>query len=180
MDAGGHYYVGPDNGILTFALAGEWRAVSIESPRHRLAEVSSTFHGRDVFAPAAAHLACGVALETLGPIVTDLIRIETPRATRRGREVLGEVIGADGFGNAVTSIIAADVAWLGPGPVGIWVGDVLVSMVAAYSEAGDGEPGAILGSQGRLEIFVREGSARAGSASPGTPVRAAPYLQRHR
>ena len=86
--------------------------------------------------------------------------------------MLGEVIGADGFGNAVTSITAADLAWLGPGPVGIRVGDVRVSLVAAYSEAGEGAPGAILGSQGRLEIFVREGSAQVVlGLAPGTPVR---------
>jgi S-adenosyl-L-methionine hydrolase (adenosine-forming) len=173
VSAGGYYYVGPDNGVLTFALEGDWRAVSIESARHRLAEVSSTFHGRDVFAPAAAHLACGVALEALGPTVTDPIRMEIPRATRSGREVLGEVVGADGFGNAVTSITAADLAWLGPGRVAVRVGDVPVSLLAAYSEAGEGAPGAILGSQGRLEIFVREGSARAVLAlARGTPVRA--------
>jgi S-adenosylmethionine hydrolase len=174
VSAGDHYYVGPDNGLLSFALEGDWRAVSIESARHRLAEVSSTFHGRDVFAPAAAHLACGVALEALGPIVTDPIRMETPRATRERQEVLGEVIGADRFGNAVTSITSGDLAWLGRGPVGILVGSVSVPLVGAYSQTKEGAFGAILGSQDRLEIFVREGSAQEVlGLTRGTRVRAA-------
>jgi S-adenosyl-L-methionine hydrolase (adenosine-forming) len=174
VESGGQYYVGPDNGIFTFALEGDWRAVSIESADHRLAEVSSTFHGRDVFAPVAAHLASGLALEALGPAVADPIRMEIPRATREGGQVCGVVIGTDHFGNATTSVSTADLAWLGPGPVGVLVGEVLLSLVPAYSEVGEGAPGAILGSQGRLEIFVREGSAQAVlGLARGTPVRAA-------
>ena len=71
LRAGGHYFVGPDNGLFTFALlAGGWSAVSIEAPAYRLPEVSRTFHGRDIFAPTAAHLASGVPLERLGHTVT--------------------------------------------------------------------------------------------------------------
>jgi S-adenosyl-L-methionine hydrolase (adenosine-forming) len=169
----GQYYVGPDNGLFTFALEGDWRAVSIESTRHRLAEMSSTFHGRDVFAPAAAHLASGVTLAALGPTVADPVRVEIPRARREGGHVWGEVIGTDHFGNAITSITRADLAWLGPGPASVWVADVALAPVAAYSEARKGSPGAILGSQDRLEIFVREGNAEAVlGLSRGTPVRA--------
>ena len=90
--AAGHYFVGPDNGLFSFAFtAGEWAAVSLESAAYRLPSVSQTFHGRDVFAPAAAHLAAGVALERLGPRVTDPVRLPRPESCRHGNEVVGEV-----------------------------------------------------------------------------------------
>jgi hypothetical protein len=182
IEARGHRYVGPDNGLFTFALSGDFSAVSIESPEHRLPRVSATFHGRDVFAPAAAHLASGVALEALGPAVTDPVRAPIPSARRTGGDVLGAVLGADRFGNLVTSISAADMEWLGPGPVEVRVGRTDVGgLVGAYSEAGKGAPGAILGSQGRLEIFVREGSALAAiSPAPRAPVRVRSLRRRAR
>jgi S-adenosylmethionine hydrolase len=171
--AGDTYYVGPDNGLFTFALEADWQAVSIESAAHRLSEVSSTFHGRDVFAPAAAHLASGVALDALGPAIADPVRLPIPRSSREGGQVRGEVIGVDRFGNAVTSITGADLAWLGAGPVGIRIGNLLAPVATAYSAASPGSPGAILGSQGRLEIFVRDGSAEALlGLTRGTPLRA--------
>ncbi len=103
LRAGGHCFVGPDNGLFTFALAADgWSAVSIEAPAYRLPEVSRTFHGRDIFAPAAAHLASGVPLERLGPIIVDPVRLALPYFRREGDEVVGEVIGSDRFGNLLT------------------------------------------------------------------------------
>ncbi|HET8575537.1 MAG TPA: SAM-dependent chlorinase/fluorinase, partial [Methylomirabilota bacterium] len=68
VSAAGQCFVGPDNGLFTATLEEPgWVAVSLENPAYRLTQVSGTFHGRDIFAPAAAHLACGVALERLGP-----------------------------------------------------------------------------------------------------------------
>ena len=79
LQSGGHYFVGPDNGLLTFALlCGEWSAVAIEALAYRRSEVSRTFHGRDIFAPAAAHLATGVPLAELGPRITDPVRSPLP------------------------------------------------------------------------------------------------------
>lgn len=174
--SGGRCHVGPDNGLFTFALVGDWEAVSIESAAHRRPEVSATFHGRDVFAPAAAYLACGGDLGALGPPAPDPVCLEIPRARREGGELVGEVIGADHFGNAVTSVTAGDLASLGPGPVCVRVGGVVLGApVEAYSEVVPGAPGSILGSQGRLEIFVREGSAEAIlGLTRGTRVRAGP------
>ncbi len=161
--AGGHYFVGPDNGLFTFALerAG-WTAVSVTAPEYRLAEVSQTFHGRDVFAPAAAYLAGGVPLERLGPVVSDPERLRRPSCRLEGGELLGEVLDADRFGNLITSIPAARLAEIpGSGGIGLEVaGRRLRGPVDAYAEGGDGEPAVIVGSTGRLEIFVRGGSAR--------------------
>ena len=161
--AGGYYLVGPDNGLFTFALEGAgWTAVSVTAPEYRLAEVSRTFHGRDVFAPAAAYLAAGVPLERLGPAVSDPERLHRPGCRLEGGELVGEVLDADRFGNLITSIPAARLTELpGPGGVALEVaGRRLRGPVGAYAEGGDGEPAVIVGSTGRLEIFVRAGSAR--------------------
>jgi S-adenosylmethionine hydrolase len=173
--AGGYYLVGPDNGLFTFALDGAgWTAVSVTAPEYRLAEVSRTFHGRDVFAPAAAYLAAGVPLERLGPAVFDPERVRRPGCHLEGGELVGEVLAADRFGNLITSIPAARLAEIaGPGGVALEVaGRRLRGPVGAYAEGGDGEPTVIVGSTGRLEIFVRAGSARDNLGAPrGATVR---------
>jgi S-adenosylmethionine hydrolase len=166
--AGGAYLVGPDNGLLSFALEGAgWTAVSLTAPQYRLAEVSRTFHGRDVFAPAAAYLAAGVPLERLGPA-----RLRRPGCRLMAGELVGEVLDADRFGNLITSIPAARLAEI-PGPIEVEVGGHRVrGPVDAYAAVREGEPAVILGSSGRLEIFVRAGRAvdRLG-AGRGTAVR---------
>lgn len=161
--AGGSYLVGPDNGLFTFALEGVgWTAVSLDAPEYRLAAVSRTFHGRDVFAPAAAYLAAGVPLERLGPGLSDPERLRRPGCRLEGGDLVGEVLDVDRFGNLITSIPAARLAEIpGSGEVALEVaGRRLPGPVGAYDEAGDAEPAVIVGSTGRLEIFVRAGSAR--------------------
>jgi len=173
--AGGSYLVGPDNGLFTFALEGDgWTAVSLTAPEYRLAEVSRTFHGRDVFAPAAAYLASGVPLERLGPTVSDPERLRRPGCRLEGGELVGEVLDADRFGNLLTSIPFARLAEIpGSGALVVEVvGRRLRGPVGAYAEGGEGEPAVIVGSTGRLEIFVRAGSARDHlGAGRGTIVR---------
>jgi S-adenosylmethionine hydrolase len=172
LEAGGHTFVGPDNGLFTFALAAPgWTAVSLEAPRYRLEPVSRTFHGRDVFAPAAAHLAGGTPLAELGPAMADPVRRPLPTARREGATVVGEVIAADRFGNLVTSI-TADLLQ-GAGRISVEVGGcALGAPRTAYAEGEAGAPAAIVASQGRLEIFVNGGDARALlRAGRGTPVR---------
>lgn len=174
LEAGRQCFVGPDNGLFTFALADPgWTAVTLEASQYRLPEVSRTFHGRDVFAPAAAHLARGVALAELGRPARDLLRHPLPVARREGPDLVGEVLAADRFGNLITSITAAQLG--GAPPVGVEVaGQALGAPRAAYVEGERDRAAAIVGSQGRLEIFVRDGNARALlGAEPGTPVRVA-------
>jgi S-adenosylmethionine hydrolase len=159
----GCYLVGPDNGLFTFALeGGRWTAVSVTAPEYRLPEVSHTFHGRDVFAPAAAYLAAGVPLERLGPPLADPERLRLPGCHLDGGELLGEVLDADRFGNLTTSIPAGRLGEI-PGRGGLAVevdGQRARGPVRAYAEGVDGEPTVIVGSAGRLEIFVKAGSAR--------------------
>lgn len=113
-------FVGPDNGLFTYVyeLHNCLALVELAEPRYRLPTVSSTFHGRDIFSPAAAYLACGVAIEAFGPPVSDPVRFPLPRfyesparagAASGGRlvQISGQVIHGDRFGNLATSI-----AWL--------------------------------------------------------------------
>jgi hypothetical protein len=174
LRARGQYFVGPDNGLLSLALGeASWAAVRLAAPEYRLPEVSHTFHGRDIFAPAAAYLATGVPLERLGPPVTDVIRLSLPDCRTDGRWLVGEVLDTDRFGNLVTSITAARLqALAGDGAPVFEVSGRSLRVVGAYDEGDDGIPAAIVGSTGRLEIFVRRGSAGAVlTAGRGTPVR---------
>jgi S-adenosylmethionine hydrolase len=163
---GGQCYVGPDNGLLSLALergGGRIEAVELTAREYRLSPVSRTFHGRDIFAPAAAHLASRVPLERLGRAMTDPVRLLPPSARHEDGLVAGEVIGADRFGNLFTSVTEKDLAGL-DGPLGVVVeiGGIRVGApVATYSDALPGGVGALVGSTGRLEVFVREGSAQA-------------------
>src|SRR5438132_6413330 len=104
-------FVGPDNGVFTPFVSGTgWRAFELATPEYWLPGVSRTFHGRDVFAPAAAHVALGVDVARLGPEVTDPVRLGWAGARARGGAVEGTVIHVDRFGNLVTSLSADLVA----------------------------------------------------------------------
>jgi S-adenosylmethionine hydrolase len=159
----GHYLVGPDNGLFTFAFeGGGWTAVALTAPEYRLPDVSRTFHGRDIFAPAAAYLAAGVPLERLGPRIEDPVRLSRPACRLEGGTLIGEVLDSDRFGNLMTSIPADRLEEIpGRGDVAVEVsGRPVRGLVQAYAEAADGEAAAIVGSTGRLEVFVNGGSAR--------------------
>jgi S-adenosylmethionine hydrolase len=171
LAAEGHLLVGPDNGLFTpFLTSGGWRAFEIAEADYRLPIVSRTFHGRDLFAPAAAHLALGLDPARLGPPVTDPVRLPWPEVRAVAGAVAGAVVHADRFGNLITSIHARSVEPLNASVV-IRVGGRQVPLVGTYGDLPAGGPGALVGSGGRLEIAVREGSAAAVlRAARGTPV----------
>ena len=166
VEAGGHFFVGPDNGLLRWVaerLAGDsWRAVELTEPRYWLApasEVSHTFHGRDIMAPVAAHLAAGVRLERLGSPVGALEGTPLPRPVRDGERLRGEILHVDHFGNAITNIRRAHVSEPG-GALRVDIGSHSVwGPVESYVGVGVSEPLVIWGSAGFLEVAVREGSA---------------------
>jgi len=120
------FLVGPDNGLLSWAwtaLGGARAAVALESPAHRLPVVSATFHGRDVFAPAAAHLASGVPLDELGPPVdpATLVRLPAPSSVVRPGAVEAEIVSIDGFGNVQLAATPEQLA-----RAGLRLGDAIV------------------------------------------------------
>jgi S-adenosyl-L-methionine hydrolase (adenosine-forming) len=175
----GAHFVGPDNGLLWPAAddAGIRRAVKLTAARYRLRNVSATFHGRDIFAPAAAWIWRGVALAELGPAVANIRRLKLPAPALERDELCGEVIYVDGFGNLVTNLDRDSVARLGARfhqknlSVRIGKGAVM-RILDAYGDAPRGAPLATFGSFGMLEIAVRDGdAARRFRAAPGAPVR---------
>ena len=160
--ASGQLFVGPDNGLFTPVLSSPgWQAFELRASRYRRAQVSPTFHGRDIFAPAAAHLTLGVSARSFGPPVTDPVRGAWPSTRPVTGGVEGEVIHVDRFGNLVTSIDAdtVDRVVRAGGRVVVSIGRHRLSLVHTYGELTERGPGALVGSRSRLEIAVREASA---------------------
>jgi S-adenosylmethionine hydrolase len=144
----GRYLVGPDNGVLSPALLlPSARAVSLPVPSN----ASPTFHGRDVFAPAAAALAIGTPLDELGIATSDPTIRRTPEATRAADgSIHGEVIAIDRFGNAVTNLVGARGGQ-------VEVGGAFLDVHHTYADVPPGSPLAVVGSNGLIEIAVRDG-----------------------
>jgi len=157
---GRYFLVGPDNGVFSLLLKREppMRVVSMENRELMLPEVSNTFHGRDVFAPAAAHLVRGVPLDSFGPEVEDWVNLHLPEPEVRGDLVLGKVVHTDRFGNLVTNIKMEHLPFPPEGAV-VRAGGVTTKIYPVYSSVPKGVPLALFGSGGRLEVAVREGSA---------------------
>jgi S-adenosylmethionine hydrolase len=161
--ARGHYFVGPDNGLLhlMFRDAPDLSIVSVEYPAYFRPEVAATFHGRDVFAPAAAHLSLEVPLRGLGPAVTDPILLPIPSPTFIPEAGRGEIIYVDRFGNLVSNIrwdVLVD--WLGGREFHLRIGSHNVRRWGStYAEVAPGELLVLKGSHGYLEIAVNQASA---------------------
>jgi S-adenosyl-L-methionine hydrolase (adenosine-forming) len=183
----GARFVGPDNGLLWLAAneAGIKRIVKLTSPRHRLTNVSATFHGRDIFAPAAAYLWRGTPLSRLGPELSSIVQLDLPRPVETAREVRGEVIYVDGFGNLVSNIDRRTAEQFGARfrqkylSVRINRGAAML-ILDAYGDAPKGVPLAIFGSFGLLEIAVRDGNAAAHfAAATGSSISLVPSAGRN-
>lgn len=163
--ARGQLFVGPDNGVLDWALRDARAEVrALAESRFFRPPVSRTFHGRDVFAPVAAHLAAGAVLEHLGPAVTDPVRLERPEPVMTGGVLTGRVLYMDRFGNALTDLNAGVIARAFPGlplaDLAVEVVDRLVDGIdETYGDAPIGTLVAMMGSSGRLELAEVGGMA---------------------
>jgi S-adenosylmethionine hydrolase len=171
----GDYLVGPDNGLLMPAaarLGGIMKAHVLEDPRYRLAPVSTSFHGRDVFAPAAAHLATGTPIEELGRPLDprQLQDLDWPRPVVRPGVIDGHVLYVDGFGNVKLSALGGDLnaalPQLRPGePLLVRVGDGAdatthqTTWAATFGSVPRGATLLYLDSFGRSCLAVNQGSA---------------------
>jgi S-adenosylmethionine hydrolase len=193
----GAYYVGPDNGVLSYPLAGYRlpgvggpaselthsagslapgvEAVQLDRPQYRLPSVSNTFHGRDIFAPAAAHLAAGVPFVALGTPVIDPATIPLPWPQKLlDGSIRGAVLHRDKFGNLITDI---PVLWLETRQTWLFhVGERLIDdLSVSYDDGRSGSLIAVAGSQGLLEIAVSGGNAADTlCVDVGEPVSATP------
>lgn len=162
----GAFFVCPDNGVLSYLLQDidgspehRMKAVAVQNPAYHLPEVSNTFHGRDVFAPVAAHLSRGVPLTNIGPPVKNLVRFSIPMPEMSGDTITGQIVKIDRFGNAITNISESALAGGVSGYEINVQGVRLTRLNRAYAESTVGEPLAIIGSVGLLEIAVNGGSA---------------------
>ena len=156
VSCGGYFFVGPDNGIFDLALkdlGSEPKAVVIENSKFTLPEISRTFHGRDVFAPVAAHITRGVPVEELGRRVKYEQKLSLPETVREGKVVRGRIIHFDRFGNAITNV-----------PCGNYshgkVRGEEVKVVPFFQAGEKGKLNLICGSFGFMEIFTPMGSAK--------------------
>jgi hypothetical protein len=161
----GQWFVGPDNGLLEWALldpAAEARALT--QPAFFRETVSPTFHGRDLFAPIAAALAAGKRFEDMGPTVASPRRLVRPEPEMRDGMLIGTVMFVDRFGNAITNLSAAHLAAAFPGvpdralEVQVF-GKTVQGLTRTYGDSPVGTLVAILGSSGRLELAEVKGHA---------------------
>lgn len=160
LRAGGQFFIGPDNGLFTFVLRqlALDEAREITNPAVMLDDVSATFHGRDVFAAAAAHLARGTAFSQLGNPIDAVETLSVPEARREGARLCGEVLHVDRFGNLVTNLHRSMLE--SHGEIEIRAGQhILQGIRDTYGQVGVGEALALIGGSGHLELAVRNGHA---------------------
>jgi len=155
MERGGERFLAPDNGLLSM-IGGEWRAVSVENEALFLPRGSTTFHGRDRFAPVAAALADGTPLEELGPPMSAIVRLDYEPPSYGDAVVRGTIVSVDRFGNCITDIEVARITFP---RLALHAGEhVITRSSRAYGEAGEGAF-VITGSTGHLEISVANANA---------------------
>jgi S-adenosylmethionine hydrolase len=156
------FLVGPDNGLFSLVLREEsgWDAYRLERPAYWRAAVSKTFHGRDIFAPAAAHLAMGIPAPALGSPCTPQMT-SWAEALETSEEIQGEVIHIDHFGNAVTNVSREALERFSSGyRVEVRIGGLTISeFVGTYGDEEVGRVIALIGSSKHLEIAVSQGNA---------------------
>ncbi len=161
LQAGETFFVAPDNGVLSLAMTHPLRAVQLTKPEFWLPRVSSTFHGRDIFAPVAAHLSLGVSLDTLGEPVASIARLpfDAPAPDADGN-ISGRVIHVDRFGNLLTNIPSEMVERRDASRLTVEIaGQVIRGLKRTYGDGARGQVIALPSSSWLLEIAVREGSA---------------------
>jgi S-adenosylmethionine hydrolase len=152
------FFVGPDNGVLMLAAQklGSEHTFELNNPKFMLPKISSTFHGRDVFAPAATYLDMGMKPSEFGPEISDAINPEFVKVEKINGSFTGEVLYIDGFGNIITNITQKEVADAKSVKVRFPNFSLALALKKTYSEAKFQEPIALFGSHGFLEIALNQ------------------------
>ena len=163
LEAGGHLFVGPDNGIFGPVIAAYKgsKIIHLTESKYFLPHVTQTFHGRDVFAPVAAYLSLGNDLEQMGPIINDPIKLSYPVPQIRDDILHGQVMRVDNFGNLITNISNYNLkSFLENSNPIISIGGMEIKKLDnIYSDVDEGEPLALINSSNLLEIAVNLGRA---------------------
>ncbi len=177
LEAGDQIFIGPDNGLFSYILIQRGgKAWELSDPRFQRQSVSTTFHGRDLFAPAAAYAAEGIPGYEFGSEVADLVTLPEPMLAMQDRSLIGEILAADQFGNVITSIghlvIAGDrglfSSWLsreqfsfkGVDSIKIRVQGRSLPLAWTFDSIPAGELAGVVGSTGLVEIAANRGSAQ--------------------
>jgi S-adenosylmethionine hydrolase len=161
-----YFFLAPDNGLLTYILAenSEMEVREIENEDYRLPSQGHTFDGRDLFAPAAAWLTRQQSFESFGRLVTDCKTFTIPTPTWKGMTLVGEIIHVDRFGNLTSNLTQQHLEEVRSVAKRMQLsirigGRIIEGLVASYSEGMAGQPSALINSDGKLEVFVKEASA---------------------
>jgi S-adenosyl-L-methionine hydrolase (adenosine-forming) len=154
------YFIGPDNGALILAAQkqGIKHIYELTNSKYMLPTVSSTFHGRDVFAPAAAHLDKGVRPSVFGAEITDPVTPKFANVEHKDGSIFGEVLHVDGYGNVITNISEAEVSEAKSVKVNLHHVSFQLNCYKTYGESKPQEPLALIGSHGFLELALNQGS----------------------
>ena len=159
-----YFFVGPDNGLFTFVAQREKvkQVVALTKKKYFFSKISSTFHGRDIFAPVAAHLSLGIKPNVFGYETNSLKELRFQKPAIKEGKLLGEILHIDAFGNLVSNIDEGKLfQFIQSYPFTIRAGEKTIrGLKKGYWEAKKGELIALLGSGGFLEVSVRQGSAQ--------------------
>jgi S-adenosylmethionine hydrolase len=168
IECDGNYLVGPDNGVLSLALANKQpaRLIHLSNSTYHLQPVSATFHGRDIFAPVAGYLSLGISAPAFGETVENFVQLKIPPIERLAHRIIGEILYIDGFGNLFTNISERDLRGLTRDKMVVSLRDATIRGLASnYAAAVEGELVALVNSWGLLEIALSKGSARQRTAA---------------
>jgi len=158
-----HLFVGPDNGLFWPIITSHHQTeiIHLTETKYFLSDISNTFHGRDIFAPVAAHVSLGEDPFEMGSVINNPVPLHLPTPEQKGNQLLGQVMRVDRFGNLITNIHKKDMEkLLGTKPPTIKIGNLIIKGVrSTYSEVNTGETLALIGSSGYLEIAVNKGRA---------------------
>jgi S-adenosylmethionine hydrolase len=160
-----HIFVGPDNGLLMPAahLQGDIAVYEISNPRYMLPSVSSTFHGRDIFTPVAAHIIRGVPFNDFGPKITDAVDLTVIQPTTTDEKIAGKVIHIDRFGNIITNVDESSISRVANFDqnlrISLGATQKKLPFVRSYGHVQKGEALATIGSYRYLEISINQGNA---------------------
>lgn len=172
VESGGQIFVGPDNGVLSLAAKTPRRIFQITNPAFQRARQSDTFHGRDIFAPTGARLACGAQIHEVGPPLESMAEVHIPAPKIDAGVIQAEVIFADRYGNLMLNVHEDLLAGIAPESVCTQIGGFTIEgLRVTYGDVAVGQLVVYVGSSGYVEVARREGNARHYLGAPrGTPA----------
>ena len=162
VQSGDNFFIAPDNGVLSLAISGKNnQIIELTNSTYHLKPTGTTFHGRDLFAPVAAHLSLGVPIQAFGSRLSSYVELSEPVVSRKQSSLEGEIIYIDGYGNLFTNIYERDLTGLSWAKLNVAIGVMRIRrLLSSYDSVGAGELAAVVNSWGMLEIAEYKGNAQ--------------------